>query len=205
MMSRAKKIFQFRVSLLDIEPQIWRRIQVPSTYSFWDLHVALQDSMGWLDCHLHMFHFSDSKFGEELDIGIPDLDVPEDDWQCLPGWEIPIDEYFAQPGDDTLYVYDFGDSWRHQLTLEEVIDRAPRKRYPKCVGGERACPPEDCGGPMGHMDLIRILRVPSDEEHADMLEWLGGKFDPEAFDPTKVTFADPQKRWEVAFAGDPVL
>lgn len=81
--------YQFRVVLLEVAPPIWRAIQVPETYSFWDLHVALQDSMGWLDYHLHLFRVTEPVTGEVVQIGIPDDDPLEGDEPILPGWGIP--------------------------------------------------------------------------------------------------------------------
>jgi len=200
-MASPKQVFQFRVALHDVEPPIWRRIQVPSEYTFWDLHVAIQDSMGWLDCHLHSFHITDLPSGKVTEIGIPDdefLDVEE---RCLPGWDVPVAEFFSSPGDKALYMYDFGDGWEHTVTLEATVDRTPRKRYPACLAGERACPPEDCGGPLGYQDLLRALQDPSDRRHEEMVEWLGRPIEPERFTARSVKFDDPKKRWRNAFAG----
>ena len=186
----------------EIEPPIWRRIQVPSDYTFWDLHVAIQDSMGWLDCHLHCFHIADSQSGAVVEIGIPDQDLFDDQEPCLPGWEVPVSAYLVSPGDSALYAYDFGDGWEHTVTLEAIVDRTPRKRYPACIAGERACPPEDCGGIPGYENLLRVIRDPSDEEHEETLQWLGRRFEPDVFVASTVKFDNPQKRRRTAFAGE---
>ena len=117
MAKKTLNIFQFKVTLAGVKPAIWRRIQVPEDYSFWDLHVAIQDAMGWEDCHLHEFKMVNSKNQEELRIGIPDDDF---DWSraTLPGWEIPIADYFTMDNRSATYVYDFGDGWRHRIRLE---------------------------------------------------------------------------------------
>jgi hypothetical protein len=81
-----------------------------------------------------------------------------------------------------LYEYDFGDEWMHQVIVEERFPPEEGVRYPRCVGGERACPPEDCGGPWGYADFAEAARNPDHERHADILEWVGDEFDPEAFD-----------------------
>lgn len=194
-----KLSYQFKVTLKGIEPPIWRRIVVPATYHFWELHVAIQDAMGWLDCHLHAFRLRNPDTDTIEEIGIPD-DAPfEDDRPCLPGWEVPIAAYFRNPGDRSVYIYDFGDGWEHDLLLEEIIARQPKKKYPRCLDGARACPPEDCGGIRGYEDLMQILSDSSHEEYESTLQWLGGRYDPEAFDPKKVRFDDPKKRWKRAF------
>ncbi|MBM3494776.1 MAG: plasmid pRiA4b ORF-3 family protein [Armatimonadetes bacterium] len=193
-----KGIYQFKITLKGIEPPIWRRIAVPASYSFWDLHVAIQDAMGWLDCHLHMFRLGGAGSGERAEIGIPDPDG-DDLSPCLAGWEVPLAAYLKQVGDRMIYEYDFGDGWEHEVTLEAIGERAPRKRYPICLGGERACPPEDCGGTHGYEELLAALADPAHPERDELLEWLGGEFDAEAFDPAEVEFDDPRSRWEIAF------
>ncbi len=199
MMGSTRRILQFKVELLGISPPIWRRIEVPATYMFWDLHVALQDAMGWWDSHLHVFRLSDPDSGETEPIGIPDDWAVVGDPAILPGWEISVMEYLFEPGDKCLYEYDFGDGWEHELVLEDVLPRTKGEKYPKCVSGERACPPEDCGGIMGYEELLRIIGDPSDAEFDEMMVWLGGKYDPDSFDPGTVRFDNPKTRWKRAF------
>ena len=198
-MEKRNLVYQFKIILKGIEPSIWRRIQVPASYNFWDLHVALQDSMGWLDYHLHAFRILDPKTGKVVEVGIPNDDLFDDEQPCLPGWEYAISDYFKAPGDSVDYEYDFGDSWEHEVVLEEIVERVPKSKYPKCIDGARACPPEDCGGMWGYQELLEIIRDPSHEEHESTLEWLGGHYDPEAFDPKEVRFDNPKKRWRIAF------
>ena len=189
---------QFKVTLMGIEPEVWRRIVVPGNYSFWDLHVAIQDAMGWLDYHLHAFRIRNPETGDVDQIGIPD-DSFEDEEPFLAGWEVPIINYFREPGDRADYEYDFGDGWEHEVVLEEIPSRIPQKKYPLCLDGARACPPEDCGGVHGYEEMLAALRDPTHEEHKSMVEWIGGKYDPAAFSPKKVRFDDPKKRWRNAF------
>lgn len=201
-MGRKSLAYQFKITLKGIDPPIWRRIQVPARYTFWDLHVAIQDSMGWLDYHLHMFRLPDPRTGRPVEIGIPDEHPFEDDVPCLPGWEIPMAAYFPKPGATAQYEYDFGDSWNHEILLEEVVERIPKDRYPKCLDGARACPPEDCGGVWGYEELLATITDPSHEEYESMIAWLGGGFAADAFDPRRVRFDSPAKRWRIAFAGE---
>ena len=190
------RVYQFKIVLKGIEPPIWRRIQVPN--AFWDLHVAIQDAMGWLDCHLHAFEITNPATGQKDTIGIPGEDW-QDEFPTLASWEIPIGTYFSPDNRVPEYLYDFGDSWEHTVTLEKVLPRDRSVRYPICAAGKRRCPPEDCGGIYGYEDLLRILADPRDEEYESMLAWVGGSYDPEAFDPKRVRFDDPQKRWRRAF------
>jgi hypothetical protein len=197
-MMATAQVYQFKLVLVGVEPPIWRRIQVPETYSFWDLHVALQDAMGWLDYHLHVFRVAGSGASEEQ-IGIPDDDPFEDEKPTLPGWEIPITRYFSRPSTTVPYEYDFGDGWEHELTLEAILPRQAGQKYPLCVDGARACPPEDCGGVWGYENLLTVMQDPAHEEYESMLEWLGGRFDPDRFDPKRVKFDDPARRYRLAF------
>ena len=198
MSKSTKNVFQLHISLEGIEPMIWRRIQVPETYSFWDLHVAVQDSMGWLDCHLHQFVISESIEEKTATIGLPGDEL--EDRHIRPGWEVPIRMYFTAPGNKCVYEYDFGDCWRHTVLLEEVLPTERGVMYPRCLAGERACPPEDCGGVGRYAELLEIIRNPRHEEHRDMIEWLKGHlkkyhpYKPDEFDPRKVRFHDPKKR-----------
>ena len=200
MAKRFDTVFQFKVTLQAILPPIWRSIQVPGNYSFWDLHVAIQDAMGWWDYHLHAFRVANPSHGDEDLIGIPDEDRFVGDPEYMPGWKVTVDKYFAKPGDVASYEYDFGDGWEHDIVLEKIMPRETKVKYPRCVAGERACPPEDCGGPWGYENMLKILADPGHEEHDDTLTWVGGSYDPRLFDPEKVRFDDPRKRWKKAFA-----
>lgn len=193
---------QFRVGLVDVSPPVWRRIEVPAGYSFWDLHVAIQDAMGWLDSHLHLFRVRNPASGRTDEIGIPDPDLPSGEQACLAGWEVPVAGHFGAVGATATYEYDFGDGWVHEIELEAIGSRQRGARYPRCLAGERACPPEDCGGPHGYAELLRAIADPAHEDHEEMLEWLGGRFDPEAFSPERVKFANPARRWRLAFADE---
>lgn len=199
-MQAAVEVYQFRIVLLEIAPPIWRTVEVPGTYSFWDLHVAIQDSMGWLDYHLHCFRMTRPGTENVMQIGIPDEDAFEGDEPILPGWDVPIASYFAHPGVAAKYEYDLGDGWEHEVTLEAIRPRQKGLRYPRCLAGERACPPEDCGGVGGYENLLAVMRDPTHEEYVSLLRWLGGdRFAPERFNAKTVKFDHPGKRWDLAF------
>ena len=197
-------VYQFKVTLQKIEPPIWRRIQVPADYNFWDLHVAIQDAMGWLDYHLHAFRIHNELENTMTEIGIPGDELDDDNF--LPGWEIPIRVYFREPGQSVPYKYDFGDGWEHEILLEGIFLKEKGGKYPKCIEGERACPPEDCGSIPGYYHLLEITRNPKHKEYRDFINWLKGHgknyypYDPEKFEPEKVHFENPKKRWKIAFA-----
>lgn len=191
--------YRLHIQLEGIDPPVWRRIRVPSSYSFWDLHVAIQDAMGWLDYHLHLFQVRNPETGELESIGIPDDEPFLDEPPCLAGWDVHIDRYFDKEGDTASYEYDFGDDWRHTVTLEGVD--TIRKGEPRlsCLGGERRCPPEDCGGIHGYAEMLEVIADVTHSDHEGMLEWLGGAYDPDAFSASDVEFDNPTVRWRQAF------
>jgi len=199
-MTTSKRIYQFRVILEDTQPMVWRRIIVPASYTFWALHVAIQDAMGWLDYHLHVFNMPNPKTGTIDRIGIPLESEFEDATPVLPGWEITLAEYFGERGDRTRYEYDFGDGWIHDVVLEKISKPTRSAHYPTCIDGARACPPEDCGGPFGFEDLLAALVDPNDERYAELRDWVGADYDPAHFNCSAVEFDDPDVRWRNAFA-----
>jgi hypothetical protein len=121
--------------------------------------------------------------------------------EILPGWEVQVTECLSQPGSKIYYEYDFGDSWEHEIELEAVLPADPGTRYPVCLSGRRCCPPEDCGGTPGYEQFLDAIRDPQHPEHEDMLQWVGGPFDPEEFDAGAVRFTDPRKRLRSLLSG----
>jgi len=196
MKKKFDQVYQFKITLRDIKPPIWRRIQVPETYTFWDLHVAIQDAMGWSDYHLHEFEMVDPSTGLKVNIGMPDEDFGR---EILLGWKQKIADYFSVENRSADYTYDFGDNWEHIIKLEKILPRDKNVDYPICIAGKRACPPEDCGGIWGYENFLEIINDPDNEEYQDMIEWVGGEFDPEHFDVKEVSFDDPDKRRRIAF------
>ena len=198
---RPKLVHQFLVVLTGTNPLVWRRIQVPGKYSFWDLHVAIQDAMGWQDCHLHEFRITHPRRGTAERLGIPDPEFP-DERPCTADWDVLLSEYFnwdtAPAAPSASYMYDLGDDWHHLVMLEQLVPRGAA-RLPRCVDGARACPPEDCGGVGGFNDFVRAIADPRHPEHAAMMQWSGGAYNPEKFDPAQVAFDRPRRRWVKAF------
>lgn len=192
------KVLQFKVSLVYSVPEIWRRIQISDQCTFWDLHVAIQDSMGWEDCHLHQFVVYDSTDKSKkrpIFIGIPDEDdlLGDAGMSMLAGWEIKVCDYLSS--NKTFgYEYDFGDGWEHFIEFEgEYAKDAMIKKYPICLAGENACPPEDVGGIPGFYDYVEAITDKKHPDYKDCLAW-HGKYDPTKFDATKVKFSNPKIR-----------
>jgi len=184
-----ENVYQFKITLRNIRPPIWRRIQVPETYSFWDFHIAIQDVMGWTDSHLHKFRMKDPKSHVEVDIGFPNEFFSE----TLPGWKTAIADLFSIKNPRAEYIYDFGDNWEHLIALEKILQKEPGIRYPRCIKGKRACPPEDIGGMWGYEDYLEKLHNPDARDDEDN-EYYDFDLDPEHFDCAEVTFDDPEKR-----------
>jgi hypothetical protein len=193
------RVLQFKVTLLEVQPTVWRRFQIPEQYNFWDLHVAIQDVMGWQDYHLHEFRIAQIGSGPPIVVGIPD-DEFESGRETLPGWQSPVIRYLTEPGQTATYEYDFGDGWEHEVLLEALALAEEGTVYPYCLSGERACPPEDCGGPYGYAEFLEAIGDPGHPSHKELLEWVGGEFVADRFDPKQVGFDDPKERWEIAFS-----
>jgi hypothetical protein len=190
----SQRVYQFKITLKHVSPPVWRRIQVPSDYSFWDLHVAIVDVMGWLDYHLHQFYMLHPATRKPAYIATRDEDFPSSAL-TYPETDEVIARWFSPANPAATYEYDFGDGWEHTVRLEKILPRAEGVVYPVLIAGRRACPPEDVGGPPGYERFLKILKDPSHREHKMMAEWCGGSFDAEHFDPEDVSFEDPDERW----------
>jgi len=170
-------IYQIKVTLDDSKPPIWRRILVRSDITLEELHGILQAVMGWADYHLHQFIVGRTYYG-----------VPHPDYGFEMGDEsqVKLNQIVTGEKFKFRYEYDFGDSWLHNLLIEKVLPPEPGQPYPVCIKGKRACPPEDVGGIWGYGGFLEAIQNPNHLEHEDYLEWVGGEFDPEAFDLDEV-------------------
>jgi hypothetical protein len=174
-------VYQLKIALKDLEPPIWRRIQTKDC-TLAKLHHLIQECMGWEDDHLHEFEVGGERYGnpEQWE------DEFADDLEVGNEGKVKLSQLVAQRIKKISYTYDMGDNWEHTIYLEKALDPEPGVRYPRCIAGERAGPPEDCGGPWGYADFVEAIRNPKHEQHEELLEWVGGEFDPEAFDVEEV-------------------
>jgi len=181
--------YQLKVTLLDTKPPIWRRIQV-SDCTLDKLHEHIQTAMGWTNSHMHHFRIDDKLYGDPMLLAETFEELSYAD-----STRTKLSDILATSDQRSRfeYEYDFGDGWLHEVLFEGRSRAEPGKRYPLCVTGARACPPEDVGGVWGYVDFLEAIADPEHEAHDDMLEWVGGKFDPEAFDPTLAT--GRMRRW----------
>jgi hypothetical protein len=168
-------IYQLKVTLNHSKPPIWRRIQVRGDTTLARLHDILQVVMGWHDYHLHAFRVDGVEYGQPN----PDLPMRSDKSVAL-SRIIPGEKFRFR------YEYDFGDSWEHVLVVEKLLSPEPGVDYPRCIAGKRACPPEDVGGIWSYPEFLAAIQDPLHPQHAEQLEWIGGSFDPEAFDLERV-------------------
>jgi pRiA4b ORF-3-like protein len=168
--TRRDEAVELTVVLRDTEPPVWRRLLVPASLTLRQLHAVLQTAMGWEDAHLHLFEVAGVRYGD-----VEDLPDPLGDEETFTvGDAAAVTQQFA-------YEYDFGDGWEHDVRIGQRL-AAVGSGTPRCLDGARACPPEDCGGPHGYQRLLAVLADPADPERPELLEWLGGEFDPDAFD-----------------------
>jgi hypothetical protein len=167
---RSELVWQLKVTLKGTRPPIWRRFMVAEHTTFGQLHQVLQIGMGWFNSHLHAFALP----GLE-----PDFDDDTGDQQKKKE-RLSLRDSGLTEGSRFIYEYDFGDGWRHEVTVEKIVPATPGTQYPICVAGKRACPPEDCGGVFGYARNLEILNDPLHKNHAEIREWMGD-FDPEEF------------------------
>ena len=168
-------LYELKVVINKIDPPVWRLIHVPAHTSLKRLHKILQIAMGWTNSHLHLFKVNGKEYG---DLG------SEWEFDVLDESKLTLEKTLIGGIKSFRYEYDLGDDWIHEITLIRQIEGEAIK--PGCTAGARACPPEDCGGPMGYYDLLVALSDPEHEDHESLMEWVGGKFDPNAFDPAAV-------------------
>ena len=176
-------VYQFKITLLESHPPIWRRIQIKDC-TLDKLHEHIQTAMGWTNSHLHHFILGKQQYG--------DPELMQENFK-----EFGYKDSTTTTISDILpknarrfrfqYEYDFGDSWYHEVFFEGIVQPDSKVKYPLCLEGARACPPDDCGGIWGYADFVEAIADKKHERHYELLEWVGGRFDPEKFDPAKAT------------------
>jgi len=160
-------IYQLRIALVGIDPPIWRQIHVAVTILLCCLHDAFQAVMGWTDSHLHQFE----KDGKNW--GVPEYDE-FNELDLIDESKTHLAEVLKAEGESMIYVYDFGDDWRHEVVLERITGMNDAVKVPICLDGARRCPPEDVGGVPGYQDFLEVIFDPDDEERKHLVGWAGG-------------------------------
>jgi hypothetical protein len=180
-------IYRIKITLEESDPPIWRRILVHGDITLARLDAVIQIAMGWTNSHLHQFIVDGDYYG------VPDPDYASMGMEMRDERKVKLNQIAPEQGAAFRYEYDFGDSWLHTLIVEDIREPEAEQVYPRCVAGERACPPEDVGGLWGYEDYLEAVQDPDHPEHEDYVAWYS-PFDPEAFDPAEVN-ADLRK-WE---------
>jgi hypothetical protein len=174
--SPTDSIAALRNEIKYIEPLIWRRVAVRTSMNLMALHKILQAAMGWLDYHLWEFVIDERKYG------MPDPDRPH----VKNGATTQLATILASGMTEFDYVYDFGDNWEHRIVVEQIGKAETVAKYPQFLGGERRCPPEDCGGPPGYFDFIENIVHKHSKKAKEALDWYGGPYDPDDIDEEQI-------------------
>ena len=182
---------QLKISLDKTDPLIWRRLLIPNSLTFFDLHHVLQIAMGWRNSHLF-----DLRVGDYT-LGFIDDDAPDD---LADANLITADSLLSKVGMKFYYLYDFGDSWQHTIEVEELSATNENFENPVCLGGEQNCPPEDCGGIPGFYNMLTILKDKTHLEFPDMYAW-AGRYNPKKFNLARInkelpTYKKYMKHWK---------
>jgi hypothetical protein len=167
------RLLQLRIALARIEPPIWRRVRVPDAYTLHQLHHVIQMAFGWLDYHLYGFELGERRF-----------EPPFEDAEDEDSTAVRLRDLGLSNGARLTYTYDFGDDWVHEIDVEGIYIAAPidgDPALPVLYAGERAGPPEDCGGPRGYDAMLQAIAEPYRPEHA-LYRIRAGDYDPERFD-----------------------
>lgn len=212
--------YHLRITLQGTKPPIWRRVAVPSDVTLEQLHEIVQIVMGWTDSHLHHFLLHDKSlkqgpaaiarlYGEGrwdeiftasrgIRVFVP-ATTPLGDPTEMDGENesaVTLAEVCPKVKSKLTYEYDFGDGWKHIIEVQKIVPAALKhgEKYPMCLAGKGACPPEDCGGVSGYYHLLDVIADENHEDHAEMVEWLEDDFDPSVFDIDAVNEALGQWR-----------
>jgi hypothetical protein len=169
-------IIRVSITLLDVDPAIWRRIEAPANLSLEGLHDVIQVVIGWADCHLHHFQIGSLRYGAPM----------PDDVDTQDGRKVKLATLIDDGERAFEYVYDYGDEWRCVVVLEAAAAMIPGLAYPRLIEGARRGPPEDVGGPWGYGEFLEAIADPKHKRHAELLEWCGGDFDPQQLNITEI-------------------
>lgn len=161
------KVYEIEIELIDVQPRVWRKVIIEEAANLFTLHLTIQGAMGWLNYHLHKFEINGNVYEATTD----SMDFVSD---------------VLKNGMTFTYCYDFGDNWLHKLTVTNVREQTQYDTYQKCIGGQRACPPEDSGGVHGYAKLLKILKNKTHPEYKSMKQWAGA-FHPEVFSATQAS------------------
>jgi hypothetical protein len=171
------QVITLRVALEKTSPPIWRRIQLTEDMTLNDLHYAIQGAFGWDDSHLHMFTIKGrGQYSSRRASWDGDFEADTDD-----SHKVSLGALVKEQVKKFRYIYDFGDSWTHEVKIEKVEMMAEKLKSPRCIDGALCGPPEDCGGIYGFFNFKEIMADRKHPEYKDMKDWYGKTFDPKKF------------------------
>lgn len=175
-------ILQLRINLESTNPEIYRQVQVLESTSFFELHHIIQIAMGWTTSHMHEFIVNG------YHIGTPGEGYKNSKFETeiLNDMELTLKLVGISAGDEFEYEYDFGDGWKHKITVEKVLEKDSATVYPLCIDGQLSCPSEDCGGIHGFYNMLAIIKNKTHPEYKETVQWLGKTYDPNKFEITTV-------------------
>lgn len=190
-MSRPDDIIVLRIELKEIEPLIWRRVAVPAAMTLKSLHDVIQAAMGWFNSHLWEFEAGDRAYD------VPDPDGIDWGKRTYKAQSLRLSQLIGRGVREFGYTYDFGDGWRHRIVVDAVQKAEPGVLYPRFLGGERRCPPEDVGGVPGYYDFLDAIAKPRSQEGRSLLDWYGAPYDPDNIEEEQIaiTLKRIAKRW----------
>lgn len=175
-----ERVLTLRLHVVGTSPQVWRRLVVKESMWLSRLHDSIQVVFDWFDYQTHAFNLDDQRFGNPLKREA--LTIEDDRDVTLVDLDLEHHERFT-------YGYHFGEGWQVEIKLEKIGTAEKGISYPNCIGGERAGPPEDCGGLEAYHDMIACIKEPHTELGREWLEWLGPDYDAEACDLEKINKA----------------
>ena len=176
-------IYQLHIRLLEVQPLIWRQFLVKGDTNMQQLHNIIQIVMGWYDMHLWILYIQGMQFGHALG-------------QTGNSEEMTLADMKLRKGNSFDYEYDFGDRWEHQIIVEDIFEPQPLKRYPACIAGKRACPPEDCGGSWSYMHVMDVLKKRRGRDYRAIREHAGKDFNPAVFKRTPINAQLRSGEWK---------
>jgi len=179
----ARQIAILRIELEDIEPLIWRRVAVPTSINLNVMHDVIQAVIGWLDHHLWEFTANERRYG---------MFIPNDpDWNARVdnAAKIKLSALLSKGAKEIGYVYDMGDNWEHRIIVEKVKAAESGAHYPQFLGGERRCPPEDCGGLPGYYEFLKNIASKQSKKRKAAIDWYGGPYDPDEIGEQEIVVA----------------
>jgi len=174
-----------RIELVMMPQPVWRSLRIGDQATFWDLHVAIQDVMGWSHRHRHLFSADHPATGERLRLGIPEQSGFHGRGTVIPSWQVQVRDIARRDHPPFLYTYHLGEQWQHEISLEASESAEAGHAAPACLGGQGACPPEGCGGPESYARLVCQGAGPAPSFAAD-----------------EVVFCDPRRLWRDSFGED---